>query len=93
MINSFLDTNSAAWVVLGLAVFVVSILITMWFFQRKRSQKVKKEAEKVAKSVAELKNNGKQGILETKNFGRQCKLNNNGKQAKSWQKLPKALLS
>ena len=45
-INSFLDTNSAAWVVLGLAVFVISILITMWFFQRKRSQKVKKRAAK-----------------------------------------------
>ena len=46
MINSFLDTNSVVWVVLGLAVFVVSILITMWFFQRKRSQKVKKRAAK-----------------------------------------------
>ena len=46
MINLFLDTNSAAWVVLGLAVFVVSILITMWFFQRKRNQKVKKRALK-----------------------------------------------
>ena len=45
-INSFLDTNSAAWVVLGLAVFVISILITMWFFQRKRNQKVKKRAAK-----------------------------------------------
>ena len=46
MINSFLDTNSVVWVVLGLAVFVVSVLITMWFFQWKRSQKVEKEALK-----------------------------------------------
>ena len=53
MINSFLDTNSAAWVVLGLAVFVVSILITMWFAQRKRSQKVKKRAFKSERLKAE----------------------------------------
>ena len=53
IINSFLDTNSAAWVVLGLAVFVVSILITMWFAQRKRSQKVKKRAFKSERLKAE----------------------------------------
>ena len=53
MINSFSDTNSAAWVVLGLAVFVVSILITMWFAQRKRSQKVKKRAFKSERLKAE----------------------------------------
>ena len=53
MINLFLDTNSAAWVVLGLAVFVVSILITMWFAQHKRSQKVKKRAFKSERLKAE----------------------------------------
>ena len=39
--------------VLGLAVFVVSILITMWFAQRKRSQKVKKRALKSERLKAE----------------------------------------